>query len=146
MVKRLLTSSSTTFSMLVCVVTVLVIAFFGDFVVGDVFLLGYLTGSQRRSGDEEYPRPGLSISGAITLAIEEVNTHHPLRYNHTLDFLVAETYGLESISINQTVVLWTKNVSCYMGPQETCVHEARIADSLNLPMISYVSTIINFFY
>lgn len=36
--------------------------------------MGYLTGSQRRPGDQEYPRPGLTISGAISLAVEEVNS------------------------------------------------------------------------
>lgn len=28
-------------------------------VVGEVFTLGYLTGSQRRSGDLEYAKPGI---------------------------------------------------------------------------------------
>lgn len=35
--------------------------------------MGYLTGSQRRPGDQEYPRPGLTISGAISLAVDEIN-------------------------------------------------------------------------
>lgn len=30
-------------------------------VVGEVFTLGYLTGSQRRSGDFEYAKPGTCI-------------------------------------------------------------------------------------
>lgn len=39
----------------------------------ETFTMGYLTGSQRRAGDLEYPRPGLQISGAISLAVEEVS-------------------------------------------------------------------------
>lgn len=38
-----------------------------------VFTLGYITGSRRRPGDREYPRPGLTISGAISLALAELN-------------------------------------------------------------------------
>lgn len=38
----------------------------------ETFTLGYITGSKRRPGDLEYQRPGFRISGALTLAIEEV--------------------------------------------------------------------------
>lgn len=104
------------------------------------FIIGYLTGSERRPSDVTYSRPGLQISGAISLAISEINDHFKLIDNHTLDFIVAETHGQESESIKQTAILWTHNrVSGYIGPQETCVHEARMAASFNLPMISYVS-------
>lgn len=43
------------------------------FVDAEIFRLGYITGSKRRPGDWEYSRPGLQISGAITLAVDEVN-------------------------------------------------------------------------
>lgn len=41
-------------------------------VKGETFTLGYITGSKRRPNDFEYQRPGFRISGAITLAVEEV--------------------------------------------------------------------------
>lgn len=103
------------------------------------FLIGYLTGSQRRTGNLEYPRPGLTISGAISLAVNETNNGELGRKGHRLDFIVAETYGEEMASIRRIAELWTKNVSIYIGPQETCVHEGRMAAAFNLPMISYVS-------
>lgn len=107
---------------------------------GEKFVLGYLTGSKRRQGDQSYARPGITISGAISLAVHQINSEHPLVDNHTLDFVVAETYGDEAESIRQTAKLWTQdNISAYIGPQETCIHEARMAASFNLPMISYVS-------
>ena len=106
----------------------------------DTFLIGYISGSKRNANDVSYPRPGQTISGAISLAIEEINSKRPLLDNHTLSFVVAETFGDESESIRQTARLWTEGtVSAYIGPQETCVHEARMAASFNLPMISYVS-------
>ncbi|CAH0555549.1 unnamed protein product [Brassicogethes aeneus] len=108
--------------------------------ITETFTLGYLTGSQRRAGDLEYPRPGLTISGAISLAIEEVNNGTLGRMGHRLDFIVAETYGEEIISVQKTADLWTKNVSVYIGPQETCEHEAFMAAAFNVPMISYFCT------
>lgn len=39
----------------------------------ETFTLGYITGSKRRPTDFEYQRPGLRISGAITLAVEEAS-------------------------------------------------------------------------
>lgn len=39
----------------------------------DDFVLGYLTGSRRRPGDIGYSKPGRMISGAISLATEEIN-------------------------------------------------------------------------
>ncbi|XP_055316774.1 guanylate cyclase 32E isoform X2 [Sitodiplosis mosellana] len=110
-------------------------------VVGELFTLGYLTGSQRRSGNLEYAKPGLMISGAISLAVEEINNHGKLKeMGHSLEFKVAETYGEEVSSIRQTAALWTDKVYAYIGPQETCVHEGRMAAAFNLPMISYFCT------
>ncbi|KAL4112523.1 hypothetical protein QTP88_016294 [Uroleucon formosanum] len=103
----------------------------------DEFVLGYLTGSRRRSGDIGYSKPGRTISGAISLAVEEINSGSFKDKGHSLSFLVAETYGEESISILETAELWKKNISAFIGPQETCLHEARMAAAFNLPMISY---------
>lgn len=52
---------------------------------------------------------------------------------------MSETFGEEVTSIRETAALWTRNVSVFVGPQETCVHEAKLASAFNLPMISYVS-------
>lgn len=79
--------------------------------------------------------------GAISLAIEDVIRQKILPEEHTLDMVVAETFGEEEESILQTAKLWTLNVSAYVGPQESCVHEARMAASFRLPMISYVSSL-----
>lgn len=110
-----------------------------DGFAGETVTVGYLTGSQRLPGDRTYRRPGLTISGALSLAVDEVNRHHPLLGGRRLAFLVAETYGQERESVLQTARLWSRNVSAFIGPQETCVHEAFLATSFNLPMISYVS-------
>lgn len=107
----------------------------------ETFTMGYLTGSMRRPGDQDqvYHRPGLTISGAISMAVDEINRFHPVLGGHLLNFSVAETFGDEEESILQVARLWTEKVAAYIGPQETCVHEAKMAASFNLPMVSYVS-------
>ncbi|XP_037807798.1 speract receptor isoform X2 [Lucilia sericata] len=107
---------------------------------GEKFTLGYLTGSQRSPGNLDYQKPGITISGAITLAVKEVNEEKLKTLGHSLDFIVAETYGDEVNSIKQTASLWTKQIVAYIGPQETCIHEGRMAAAFNLPMISYYCT------
>ena len=52
-------------------------------------------------------------------------------------YVVGETHGSEAESIRVTAELWRENVTAYVGPQKTCVHEARMAASFNLPMISH---------
>jgi len=71
-----------------------------------------------------------------------VNAGELGRRGHRLDFLVAETFGEEQTSILMTADLWKKNISAYVGPQETCIHEGRMAAAFNIPMISYVSKLI----
>ncbi|GFV65645.1 ANF_receptor domain-containing protein [Trichonephila clavipes] len=73
----------------------------------------------------------------LALAVGEINHQHPLVDGHLLNFTIAETYGDEEESILQVALLWTEEVAGYIGPQETCVHEAKMASGFNLPMISY---------
>jgi hypothetical protein len=82
----------------------------------------------------------LTISGALTLAATEVNNEKLAKFNHSIEFIVAETYGEEISSIRETASLWKQDILGYIGPQETCVHEGRMAAAFNLPMISYFCT------
>lgn len=113
-----------------------------------VIKLGYITGSASPNftgsyypKNGYYNRPGTLISGALTFALEQVNRNSSVLPNHTLEFIIAETYGQEGESIKQTALLLNKGIAAYIGPQETCVHEGRIAAAFNLPMISYVSNV-----
>lgn len=74
----------------------------------------------------------------MTIAVNEVNEKKLKKLGHSIEFVVAETYGEEISSIRQTASLWKDNVHGYIGPQETCLHEGRMAAAFNLPMISYV--------
>ncbi|XP_044753135.1 guanylate cyclase 32E-like [Coccinella septempunctata] len=107
------------------------------YITAETFTVGYITGSQRHPGDFEYSKPGRTISGAISLAVEEINNGTLGKMGHQLKYIVAETFGKEVISVQKTADLWKMNVSGYIGPQETCEHEAFLASAFNLPMISY---------
>lgn len=109
----------------------------------NVIKIGYITGSDKLPGNF-YRRPGQQISGALTYALDQINNQSNVLPNHTLDFIIAETYGLENYSIRVTVELINRNISVYIGPQETCIHEAKIAAAFNIPMISYVSIIFSY--
>jgi hypothetical protein len=84
-------------------------------------------------------RQGLSISGAILLALEEINNdtnllpnvHLNLRYNDTRGDTVASTRAITEMICD--------GVSTIFGPEGTCYTEAIVAQSRNIPMISYVS-------
>lgn len=101
--------------------------------------IGYITGSEKPE-DQFYRRPGQAISGALTLALKEINSREDILPNDKLQFLIAETRGKEFTSIRSTVELIYKNISVYIGPQESCIHEGKIAAAFNIPMISYVSS------
>ncbi|XP_062588637.1 receptor-type guanylate cyclase Gyc76C-like [Saccostrea cucullata] len=104
----------------------------------NVIRMGYITGSRTKGDNSRFSsRHGQRISGAITYAKDQINNDSTILPNHTLEFVVAETYSREIYSIKETVELIDQNISVYIGPQETCVHEGRIAASFNLPMISY---------
>lgn len=56
-------------------------------VVGEVFNLGYLTGSQRRSGNLEYARPGMIISLPYVTSTYSPNISENLWKPHTENFI-----------------------------------------------------------
>eukprot|EP00106_Octopus_bimaculoides_P006081 XP_014773523.1 PREDICTED: uncharacterized protein LOC106871537 [Octopus bimaculoides] len=93
--------------------------------------------NSKRRGDEYYRRPGQAISGALSLAVAEINSNPSILPEHRLEFIPQETYGEESESIRKTTLLLDANISAYIGPQETCLYEARIAAVFNVPMLSY---------
>ncbi|XP_012940370.1 receptor-type guanylate cyclase Gyc76C [Aplysia californica] len=102
-------------------------------------ILGYLTSLDKKKGALYIPW-GHLISGAITYAVQKVNDDPDLLPNTTLKFVIGDTRGEEIESLHQTAEFINKKVHAIIGPQETCVHEARLAAAFNVPMISYYCT------
>lgn len=105
----------------------------------NTIMLGYVTGAHPKDENSFYLPPGQSISGAITMAVNDVNSDVTVLPDNELDFRVMETNGLEEKSMLQVVSVKNSNISAVIGPQETCIHEGRLAAAFNRPMISYVS-------
>lgn len=123
----------------VCLFILYFVGFLRASDLNNVIRIGYITGSRAKENFGFNSRHGQRISGAITYARDQINNDTGVLPNHTLEFVVAETYSQEIYSIRETVELIDKNISVYIGPQETCIHEGRIAAAFDLPMISYVS-------
>lgn len=68
------------------------------------FTVGYLTGSQRLPEDYYYKRPGRTISGAITMAIEEVNQNLLNPKGHSLKFKVNFLFRVENFNFSNFLI------------------------------------------
>ncbi|XP_074647349.1 speract receptor-like [Tubulanus polymorphus] len=107
-----------------------------------VIRLGYLTESEPPPGASletavHIPK-GKRISGAISYAVDVINDSSDILPNHTLEFVIGQTHGQELYSIKATIELMKRNISAYIGPQKTCIHEGKIAAAYNIPMVSYL--------
>ncbi|KAJ8981644.1 hypothetical protein NQ317_000872 [Molorchus minor] len=124
----------------------------------ETFTIGYLTGSQRRPDWAKgtpskppsffylYRRPGISKARfdyfrRHFLAVEEVNKGPLARKGYKLDFIVAETYGEEIISVQKLLTCGPRMFPS-MWDRRKLEHEAFMAAAFNVPMVSYASTIV----
>ena len=99
--------------------------------------LGYLTNI---SGRKNHQRQGIVISGAITYAINRINSNSSILGGRKLELVFNDTGG---DTINGTAAIlyqWRKGVVAFFGPEDSCEVEATIAAALKLPMISYKCT------
>lgn len=85
-------------------------------------------------------RQGHIISGAMTYAVKQVNERRILPDNYTLEFVYEDTMGETLEGTNAVINMWRGGVVAFIGPENSCEVEATVSASLNLPMISYVST------
>ena len=104
-------------------------------VLGDPIKVGYLTAL---NGSSE--KLGLTISGAISLALESINNRTDLLPGHTMELTFANTEGNTKIGTRRLVEMICNKTVAFFGPEDSCLIEANVAAAFNLPMISYVST------
>ncbi|KAL8565518.1 hypothetical protein ACOMHN_049494 [Nucella lapillus] len=97
-------------------------------------MIGYITTVE---GPLAVSSEGSSISGAMTLAVETINQDPTILPNHTLNFLYADNKGQELRSIRVLTELWQRDAIAFIGPEDFCATEARVAASWNLSMVSY---------
>lgn len=63
---------------------------------GEIFTLGYLTGSKRRTGDFEYIKPGLFT---LPFQFNEKKNISPTAHHHIFDFFVCNSWEIFFLSL-----------------------------------------------
>lgn len=97
--------------------------------------VGYLTAIKGDLKD----RQGLAISGAITMALEEINNDPNILPNVTLVLKWNDTRGDQVISTRAITEMICDGVATIFGPEGSCHVEAIVTQSRNIPMFAYVS-------
>ncbi|XP_032674981.1 receptor-type guanylate cyclase Gyc76C-like [Odontomachus brunneus] len=95
--------------------------------------IGYLTAIKGGLKD----RQGLAISGALSMALDEINNSTDILPNVTLLMRWNDTRG-ETVEATRAMVdMICDGVVAFFGPEGSCYVEAIVAQSRNIPMISY---------
>ncbi|XP_052890825.1 receptor-type guanylate cyclase Gyc76C-like isoform X1 [Anopheles moucheti] len=98
-----------------------------------VLTLGYLTAVK---GDL-IEKQGLTISGALTMALDEINNDPELLPNVTLALRWNDTRGETVVATRVITEMICDGVAAFFGPEGTCQTEAIVSQSRDIPMISY---------
>ena len=114
------------------------------FVLSETFKIGFLPALEGYKGQENRH---IYHVGAFVIALNYVNNDilGPMRHNLNFTFIDNRADTLVSIRA-MTDMYYNDGVIAFIGPEETCVTEARIAAAWNLPMIDFVSTNVIFIY
>ncbi|MFH4974134.1 hypothetical protein AB6A40_000843 [Gnathostoma spinigerum] len=80
---------------------------------------------------------GSLISGALHVAIEEVNQDPFLLPNHRLTYIFNNTCGDEKKSTSYFMEHWAKGAKVFIGLEMNCRTEATMAAARNLPILSH---------
>lgn len=80
---------------------------------------------------------GSMISGALQVAVNEINANPNLLPNHRLNYIFDNTCGKERQSTQYFMDHWKLGARVFIGPEMNCRTEATMAAAQNLPIISY---------
>ncbi|XP_026477197.1 receptor-type guanylate cyclase Gyc76C-like [Ctenocephalides felis] len=98
-----------------------------------VLTVGYLTAIKGELKD----RQGLAVSGAVTMALNEINSSPDILPNVTLALRWNDTRGDTVQATRALTEMLCDGVSALFGPEGPCHVEAIVAQARNIPMISY---------
>ncbi|XP_077268386.1 receptor-type guanylate cyclase Gyc76C [Temnothorax americanus] len=95
--------------------------------------IGYLTAIKGGLKD----RQGLAISGALTMALDEINNDPNILPNVRLVMRWSDTRG-ETVEATRAMIdMICDGVVAFFGPEGSCYVEAIVSESRNIPMLSY---------
>ena len=105
-------------------------------VLSETFKIGFLPALKGYKGQENRH---IYHVGAFVVALNYVNKDILGPMGHELNFTFTDNKADTGTSIRAMTKMYNEGVIAYIGPEETCVTEARIAAAWNLPMIDFVS-------
>lgn len=79
------------------------------------------------------------ISGAISYALELINNDTNILPYHRLNLIWGDTMADTLIGTRLLTDQWREGAKVFIGLEDSCSVEAKVAAAWNLPMISYVS-------
>uniref|UniRef100_A0A1I8AX58 Guanylate cyclase n=1 Tax=Steinernema glaseri TaxID=37863 RepID=A0A1I8AX58_9BILA len=80
---------------------------------------------------------GSLISGAIVVAIDDINANPSILPDYHLSYVYNNTCGKERASSRFFMEHWKKGAKVFIGPEMNCRTEALMAAAQGLPIISY---------
>lgn len=83
--------------------------------------------------------PGNHYAAAITIAVDNINNDPNLLPGFRLRFIWDDSECSEEMSIKALISQWEKRVDAFLGFGCKCHTQARMAATLNLPVVSHVS-------
>lgn len=84
-------------------------------------------------------KQGRVISGAISYAIELINNDTTILPKHRLKMIWGDTMADTLVGTRLLTHQWRQGAVAFIGLEDSCSVEAKVAAAWNLPMISYVS-------
>ncbi len=104
------------------------------------FKLGFLPALGGHAGHEGRSKYHVgAFIDALNYANEEILSNVSGK-SHKLTYKYIDNRGSTLESIRAMTEMYNDNVCAFIGPEDTCVVEARIAAAWNLPMVNFVST------
>lgn len=98
------------------------------------FTLGFLPALSGNKGQSKY------FVGALVYALKHINSDEKVLAGHQLDYVLVDNKADTLTSIRGMTKQYFNKTVAFIGPDDTCATEARVAAAWNLPMVAYVST------
>lgn len=82
---------------------------------------------------------GKIISGAVSLAVRNINADQNLLAGHFLNFVHDDSQSDALVGMKIMSRHWKDGCAAFFGPEDSCEFEGKLASAWNLPMFAYVS-------
>lgn len=81
------------------------------------------------------------VLGAVSLAVNNINNDSQILPNTTLKFKFEPLKNIDDKleALRLMTEFRDENISAFIGPDESCRHEALTASAWNIPMLAFVS-------